>query len=273
MMASQPAAQLPLFYKNLIPLASDLHADHGLLERKDLAFARATHAVPVTVDEFVMVQRHYPIVFSDGAEGVPLALVGLKEGENLFVNEEGQWREGAYIPAYVRRYPFMLARLTPEADVLSLVFDDTAGSVVAGADNRLFGDEKEPSEATKGILQFCEQFEQAVARTRGFMEEVGKQGLLMDGQAQIQLPGMAEPATFAGFRMVDEQKLQNIRGDQARKMVQNGMMGLLYAHLFSLSQMRELYAAMNGDAAPAAAETPAPAVSAEGSGDAPGADA
>ncbi len=252
MMATQPAAaQLPLFYRNLIPLTSDLHASHGLLERQDLAFARTTHAVPVTVDEFVMVQRDYPIVFSDGDQGVPLALVGLKEGENLFVGEDGQWREGAYIPAYVRRYPFMLARLQPDADVLSLVFDDTAGAVVEGADNRLFTEEKAPSEATKGILQFCEQFEQAVARTRGFMEEIDKLGLLMDGQAQIQLPGMAEPATFAGFRMVDEQKLQNIRGDQARKMVQNGMLGLIYAHLFSLSQMRELFSAMNPGGVPA----------------------
>lgn len=244
-MASQPNAQLPLFYENLIPLTSDLHAGHGLVERKDLAFAKATHAVPITVDEFVMAQRHYPIVFSEGAEGVPLALVGLREGENLFVGADGKWAEGAYIPAYIRRHPFMLARLTPDAQVLSLVFDDMAGLVDAEAENKLFDADKQPSEATKSILAFCEQFEQAVARTKSFMDELGKLGLLMDGQAQIQNPGMNEPATFAGFKMVDEQKLQNIRGDQARKMVQNGMLGLVYAHLFSLSQMRNLFGMAN----------------------------
>jgi len=244
-MASQPAAQLPLFYKNLIPLTSDLHAGHGILPRTDMSFARATHAIPVTVDEFVMCQRHYPIVFSDGADGVPLALVGLKENENLFVDEAGNWKAGAYVPAYVRRHPFMLARLTPDADVLSLVFDDGAGMITEDAADKLFDAEKQPSEMTKNVLQFCEQFEQAIGRTRSFMEELGKLGLLMDGQAQIQNPGMAEPATFAGFKMIDEKKLQNIRGDQARKMVQNGMLGIVYAHLFSLSQMRELYAVMN----------------------------
>jgi len=246
-MASQPAPQFPLFYRNLVPLTSDLHADFGMVQRENLAFARDTHAVPITVDEFVAAQRHYPIVFSDGAEGVPLALVGLQEGKNLFVGEDGQWKAGAYVPAYIRRHPFMLARLQPEAEVLSLVFDDSWGLVTADATDKLFADgdsAKVPSELTKNILTFCEQFEQAIARTKSFMDEVGKLGLLMEGQAQIQNPGMEQPATFAGFKMVDEKKLQNIRGDQARKMVQNGMMGLLYAHLFSLSQMRELYGVM-----------------------------
>jgi hypothetical protein len=99
------------------------------------------------------------------------------------------------------------------------------------------------------VLQFCEQFEQAIARTKSFMDELNKLGLLMDGQAQIQNPGMDQPATFAGFRMVDEQKLQNIRGDQARKMVQNGMLGLVYAHLFSLSRMRALFGMANPELA------------------------
>ncbi len=246
-MASQPAAQLPLFYRNLIPLTTDLHLGHGLAERSELGFARETHAIPITVDEFVMAQRHYPIVFSDGADGVPLALVGLKEGENLFVDAEGKWKEGTYVPAYIRRHPFMLARLTPEAEVLSLVFDDSWNIVTEDAENKLFDAEKQPTQTTKNILQFCEQFEQAIARTKSFMDELNKLGLLMEGQAQIQVPGMDQPATFAGFRMIDEKKLQNIRGDQARKMVQNGMLGLVYAHLFSLSQMRELFAVMNPD--------------------------
>lgn len=243
-MASQAQTQLPLFYKNLAPLTSDIHADFGLVESANFGFARNTHAIPITVDEFVLAQRDYPIVFSDGNEGVPLALVGLKEGENLFVNEDGSWRQGAYIPAYVRRFPFLLARLTPESQVLSLVFDDTPGLIAADAEAKLFDAEKKPSQVTQNVLKFCEEFEQAVARTKSFMDELKKLEMLMEGQAQIQNPGMEQPATFAGFQMIDEKKLQNIRGDQARKMVQNGMLGLVYAHLFSLSKMRELFSQM-----------------------------
>lgn len=241
-MASQP--QLPLFYRNLVPVSSDLHMGHGVVQRESLAFARDTHAIPITVDEFVAAQRCYPIVFSDGPEAVPLALVGLQEGRNLFVNAEGEWRDGAYIPAYVRRHPFMLARLQPNADELSLVFDDSWGLVTEDGPDKLFEENKQPSEATRNILAFCEQFEQAIGRTKSFMDELTKLDLLMEGQAQIQNPGMEQPATFAGFRMIDEKKLQNIRGDQARKWVQNGMMGLVYAHLFSLAQMRDIFAVM-----------------------------
>ncbi|WP_448582056.1 SapC family protein [Thermaurantiacus sp.] len=244
----QPAPQLPLFYRNLIPLSSEVHAGFGLKVRDNLEFARPTHAVPITVDEFALAQRFYPIVFGTDAVAVPLALVGLREGENLFIEADGQWRPRTYIPAYIRRHPFMLARLQPDSEVLSLVFDDSWGLVAEDGEQKLF-DGNEPSELTKGILKFCEEFEAAVARTRGFMEELGKLGLLMDGEASIQNPGMPEPAKFAGFRMVDEKKLQNIRGDQARKMVQNGMMGLIYAHLFSLAQMRELFVDLQGQPA------------------------
>ncbi|MCS6987534.1 MAG: SapC family protein [Sphingomonadaceae bacterium] len=238
-MATQPA--LPLFYRNLVPLSLEQHRHHGLKPHPDAGFARATHAIPLTVDEFPLAQRHYPIVFTTDDPGIPLALVGLREGENLFVDEAGRWRERTYIPAWVRRHPFMLVRPTPDSDRLSLVFDDSWGLVTEEAENKLFtGDE--PSETTRNILKFCEEYEAAIARTRSFMEELKKLGLLMDGQAQIQNPDMPEPARFSGFRMVDEQKLQNIRGDHARRMVNNGMMGLVYAHLFSLSLMRELFA-------------------------------
>ncbi|OSZ64498.1 multidrug transporter [Sphingomonas sp. IBVSS1] len=240
-MATQPPAnQLPLFYNSLAPLSSQLHPTHGLKPRSDLGFTRGTHAIPVTVDEFPLVQRHYPIVFGVGDNPAPLALVGLQEGENLFLGADDQWEATAYVPAFVRRFPFMLARLTPESQELSLCFDDSSGIVVENDGTPLF-EGTEPSETTKAILQFCEQFEQAVMRTRGFMEELTKLDLLMDGEVSIQRDGLAQPAVYRGFRMVDEQKLQNLRGDQARKMVQSGMMGLVYAHLFSLSLISPLF--------------------------------
>lgn len=239
--SNQGDQRLPLFYNSLTPLSSQLHPDHGLKPRMDFTFTRGTHAIPLTVDEFASAQRNYPIVFGLGANPAPLALVGLNEGQNVFVDAEGNWRQDAYIPAYVRRYPFMLAKLSPEAQELSLCFDDSAGQVVSNEGDRLF-DGGQPSEVTKNVLNFTEQFEQAIARTRNFMEELNKLDLVIDGEVTIQQPGMPQPAVYRGFRMVSEEKLQNLRGDQARKMVQNGMLGLLYAHLFSLSNIRELFA-------------------------------
>jgi len=240
-MATQPPAnQLPLFYNSLAPLSSQLHPNHGLKPRADLGFTRGTHAIPVTVDEFPLVQRNYPIVFGVGENPAPLALVGLQEGENLYLGADDQWEANTYIPAFVRRYPFMLARLTPDSQELSLCFDDASGIVVENDGEKLFNG-TDTTDTTKAILQFCEQFEQAVMRTRGFMEELTKLDLLMDGEVTIQRDGLAQPAVYRGFRMVNEEKLQNLRGDQARKMVQSGMMGLVYAHLFSLSLISPLF--------------------------------
>ncbi|GGE12394.1 peptidase [Polymorphobacter glacialis] len=238
--ANTPEQTLPLFYKSVVPLSSQFHPNHGLKQRDNLAFTRKTHAIPITVDEFVIAQRHYPIVFGLGENPAPLALVGLEEGNNLYLGADDQWEAGQYVPAFVRRYPFMLARLSPTSEELSLCFDDSSDQIVADEGDRLF-DGTDASETTKNILTFCEQFEQAVFRTRSFMEELTKLDLLMDGEVTIQRPGVADPAIYRGFRMVAEDKLQGLRGDQSRKMVQSGMMGLVYAHLFSLSLISGLF--------------------------------
>jgi len=94
---------------------------------------------------------------------------------------------------------------------------------------------------TKNILAFNESFEQAGARTAAFMKELGELGLLMDGEMSIQPEGAERPFVYRGFQMIDEKKLTDIRGDQLRKMNQSGMLPLLYAHLFSLSLMRDIF--------------------------------
>jgi hypothetical protein len=99
----------------------------------------------------------------------------------------------------------------------------------------------QPSQATKAILQFCEQFETAGQRTAAFVEELKKSGLLMDGEVAIQPEGSEQPFVYRGFQMVDEEKFRELRGDELRKMNQNGMLALIYAHLFSLSQIRDVF--------------------------------
>ena len=137
--------------------------------------------------------------------------------------------------------PFMLARLRPESDELSLCFDPTSEAVGDYKDGEALFDGDQPTDATKAILQFCEQFEAAGQRTSAFVEELKTSNLLMDGEVAIQPEGAEQPFIYRGFRMVDEDKLRELRGDELRKMNQNGMLALIFAHLFSLSQMREVF--------------------------------
>lgn len=239
----QQAQTLPLFYNSLAPLSSQLHPDHRLRRTDKLEFTRVAHAIPITVDEFVSAQRFYPIVFGLGDHPAPLALVGLSEGANLFLDQAGNWRPDTYLPAYVRRYPFMLAKLTDAATELSLCFDDKSGLIEAGdapGAEPLFED-GQPSEVTKSALGFCDQFEQSVQRTRAFVDELQSLGLLIDGEVTLQQTSQEQPAVYRGFRMVSEDKLKALRGDQLRKLTQNSGLGLIYAHMFSLPQIRELF--------------------------------
>ena len=128
-MASAPQQQLPLFYQALEPLSSETHAAFKMQQLTHAKFLVGQHAIPITVDEFALVQRRLPIVFTEGDDPVPLALMGLNEGVNVYVDDEGKWREGIYVPAFMRRYPFLLARLTQDAEELSLCFDPSAGVI------------------------------------------------------------------------------------------------------------------------------------------------
>lgn len=244
-MATQPPPGLPIFYQDLVPVQSNLHAKYQTRAAQSALYFAGQHAIPLTTDEFIHAQRSCPIVFSAGENPVPLALMGLNEGVNVFIDDEGKARNPFYVPAYVRRYPFMLARLTPSAQELSLCFDPTSelvGEFKKGEGNPLFEDDK-PTQNLNDILKFCEDFEMAAQRTAALMTELAALDLLMDGEVSIQPQGSEQPFIYRGFQMVSEEKLRDLHGDQLRKLNQNGILPLIFAHIFSLSQMSDIFAA------------------------------
>ena len=243
-MASAPQPQLPLFYKDLMPLNSRDHKDWKSKNLSDASFIASTHAIPLTVDEFVDAQRQLPIVFTSGENSLPIALMGLNEGVNTYVGDDGQLIEQVYLPAYARRYPYMLARLRPDSEELSLCFDPEAGVVGQSAEgNALFGDDGNPSEYTNSVLDFCQRFEESGARTKAFMDELNKLDLLMDGEIAITVNDNPDkPFIYRGFRMVDENKLRDLPTDAVETMNKSGMLLLIHAHLFSLGMMRVIFA-------------------------------
>jgi len=262
-MATQPADNLPLFYQNLIPLQSGVHANYRTRVADKAPFLAKAHAVPVTIDEFVNAQRYYPIVFSVGDVPVPLALMGLNEGVNVFVDDSGELRGEVYVPAYVRRYPWLLARSSPEASELSLCFDPDSGLIGEFDDGDMLFDGDKPSAITNNVVKFCEDFEMSAQRTGAFVKELQALELLMDGEVSIQLESEQQPYVYRGFLMVNEEKFRELPAEQLRKLHDNGILPLVVAHLFSLQLVRDLFgrqmqqgkvppqAAANGAANPA----------------------
>ncbi len=242
-MASAPQANLPLFYKDLLPLNSRDHKGWKSKNFTDATFMAETHAIPVTVDEFVDAQRDYPIVFTSGADPLPIALMGLNEGVNVFVDDKKKLQDGLYLPAYARRYPFMLARLQKDADEMSLCFDPSAGTVGDQKDgSELFNDESGPTEYTQQVLDFCQKFEESGQRTKAFIDEIKKLDLLMDGEIAItQNDNPEKPFVYRGFQMIDEKKLRELDGDTIQRLNSNGILAIIHSHLFSLGLMRTIF--------------------------------
>ena len=242
-MASAPQnASLPLFYKDLVPLNSRDHASWRSRATDQATWLVGQHAVPLTVEEFPQAQRNFPIVFSNGDETVPLALMGLNEGVNVFVGEDGRLGESVYVPAYARRYPFLLAKLNPDAQELSLCFDPSTDLIGEFAEGEALFDGDQATETTKAMLGFCEQFEEAGMRTGAFIAELNKHDLLMEGEVAIQQVGIEQPFVYRGFKMVNQEKLREVRGDVLRGWNQSGLLPLIFAHLFSLELMRDIFA-------------------------------
>ena len=241
-MASAPQPQLPLFYNDLLPLNSRDHADWKVGQFENLDFLEKTHAIPVTVDEFIDAQRHFPIVFTAGETPLPIALLGLNENVNTFIGEDGKLEAGLYVPAYVRRYPFLLAKLQPDTEDMSLCFDPSAGVVGKRDDGNELFNGTEPTEYTQQVLEFCRKFEEAGQRTKQFIDELKALDILMDGEIAITRNDMPDkPFIYRGFRMVDENKLRDLPAEKLESLSRTGMIMPIHAHLFSLNLMRVIF--------------------------------
>jgi hypothetical protein len=236
------ASPLPLFYKELVPLNSRQHGDWRSRTTDKAAWLVDQHAIPLTVEEFAQAQRHFPIIFAAGPNPVPLALMGLNEGINVFVGEDGALPDQIYIPAYARRYPFLLAKLSAENADLSLCLDPTTDLVGAFADGAPLFENDDPSEACRATLDFCEQFEIAGQKTQAFVAELSEHDLLIDGEVTIQAEDSERPFVYRGFRMVDENRLREVDGDLLHAWNVSGLLPLIYFHLASLPLMRDIFA-------------------------------
>lgn len=228
---------LPLFYRDPRPLNSDRHASKAIKTEPDFSFAAATNSVPVTAMEFTRIARHYPIVFTSGDPVAPVAVLGLRNDQNAFISTKGDWAKGCYIPAYVRRYPFILME-SPDRLQYTLCIDEASELLVEGDERALF-DGDEPSEITKGALKFCSAYQGEHAFTLEFTAALEKYGLLVDNRADVSLES-GEKLALGGFRMVEEAKFTALPDDVFLDWRQRGWVPLVYCHLLSMGNWQAL---------------------------------
>ncbi|HEV2364293.1 MAG TPA: SapC family protein [Caulobacteraceae bacterium] len=239
MTTALPPGQLTgsvLFYSQPEPLNRETHGNLGLKRLdKPFAFAATTQVVPLTVGEFPLAALSFPIIFA-GEQHQPLAVMGLNANENMFVNDGG-FESGVYVPAYIRRYPFVLAN-DPQREQLVVCIDRAAPMLGELPDLAFFDDKGEPTEYTKGCIQFCQDFETEVRRTESFCNLLRELDLFETRKATHTpvLPGggQGEPQTIAEYFAVSEAKMKALPDAKIRELLDNGALAQIYAHLTSL---------------------------------------
>jgi len=231
---------MPLLYKNPQQLNAEQHNDFKLNFEAGFGFARNTNSVPLVIEEFGATCRDYVIVFSTGEVALPLVVLGVQSDHNAYVNGKGEWAAETYIPAYVRRYPFIFSE-TPGSEELTLCIDMEASALNKDQGVALFDDNKEASEMTKQGLEFCKNFHIQLQQTREFCEALQAADLLVDQQASITLHD-GQTQNLTDFRIVDEQKFRQLPVETLQKFHERGWLGLIYAHLISTGSMGKLVA-------------------------------
>ena len=231
-----------LFYARPVPLARNQHKDLRLKAVPNVKFAAQAHSVPLTGAEFPIAARDVPILFAGQSmdDAGPMALLGLRQNENLLVDENGQWAQGVYVPAFVRRYPFILAEKPAgtEGDDFTVFLDESFEGFDNQEGERLFKEDGSDSEMLTNAVGFLGEFQQHVARTHWFMDQLRKHELLEPRNIRLEKDGGA--INLNGLFVVSEEKLRKLDEKTAHEFLKEGVMGWIYAHLLSLPNIDRL---------------------------------
>lgn len=226
-----------LFYTAPEPLSREAHGKLGIKNiDSPYAFTARTHMVPVTVTEFGPAALCYPLIFV-GPEMTCVAVMGVNVNENLFVDEKGAFAPDCYLPAYVRRYPFVLAN-DASAQRMVVCIDRNAPMIQESPDAPFF-ERGEISEFTKNAIDFCNNFAAEAQRTQSFVNLLRELDLFETKQAFYNPPpgpgGVASaPQVIAEYNGVSEAKLNALPADKLKELRDNGALAQIYAHLLSL---------------------------------------
>ena len=240
-----------LFYRTAVPVNFQRHKDWSVKTGESYAFAADVNSVPVTAIEFAQAAAEYPVVFAGNEQSVfPAIILGVRDNQNLHVTAEGKW-SGKYVPAFVRRYPFVFSQ-DAEGKTFTLHIDETfSGCNQAGRGEKLFDSDGEQTQYLRTVLGFLQDYQARFLRTRAYCDRLLELKLLQPMQAQFTLGG-GEQRSLSGFMVVDRAKLKAMPPEVLADMLAKDELECTFLHLASLRHFQDML-----DLSQAAATAPA----------------
>lgn len=223
-------------FQNVEPLSPEKHADLKIDSSGSYAFAEKLTLVPLSHAEIVTASRYYPIVFPAQDNSMPQALLSITIGSNSFVDGDGNWTV-PYVPAHIRRYPFILNRVEDKGSHL-ICIDSDASHLSRETGTPIYDESGQPAEILKQATSFLQTYLREIQETETLFAMLHDTGLLKAKQFTI---GRGDrQSVVKGFRAVDMDRLKALDNDTLGAWVKNGIMGLIYAHINSLANVRGL---------------------------------
>lgn len=228
-----------MFYQKPVVLNREAHRNLKIRPVPSFAYAAGTNSVPLTGNEFAGAARQFPILFISDAsqQPMPIALLGLRKDENLFVDAEGRWT-GIYIPAFIRRYPYVLGdKGLP--DEFNVCIDEEFPGFNTDEGDPLFNDDGSEGAALKRAMEFMNAYQADAKRTQAFCAELKRLDLLIPQMITV-APKQGEKFNLDGFTVIDENRLTKLGDEEAGKLLRSGYLGWIFAHLISTHNIAEL---------------------------------
>ncbi len=229
-----------LFYDNVTPISKQRHADWSIDSgRGRFEFARNVNSVPLMATEIPRAASDYTVVFAGRDDAImPVVILGIDGDTNLYVEEDGGWK-ARYIPAFVRRYPFVFSR-SEDGKTFTLCLDESwDGCNQDGRGERLFDDEGERTEYLQNVLNFVNEYQNQFRLTEAYCNRLKELDLLEPMQAQFTLAG-GEKRSLTGFMAVNRKKLKQLPADDLSGLAQSDELELIYNHMHSMNHFAEM---------------------------------
>ncbi|MDP2157343.1 MAG: SapC family protein [Nitrospirota bacterium] len=225
-------------YRQPVVLNSETHKAIKVAPVKDYGFAAEMNSSIVVCQEFLEAAKYYPIVFSNTKDVItPVALLGISS--NLSVDSVGTWQEDTYIPAFIRRYPYILAEGLAGDGSLSVCVDSEYAGFDAKDGVRLFTDDGKNTPALDKAIEFMRTYHNQFEITKAFVSQIRDLNIFRAVDANISLTG-GKKFTIKNLSMIDEQALLKLSDEQLIKLVRSGALAWIYAHLYSLTNFSKI---------------------------------
>ena len=225
-----------LIYENVTPVSSANHKDLSI-ELKNFDFASKVSAVPLTAVEIPLASREYAIVFAGDEKAVsPMVVLGVEGETNLFLDEDKSWKAD-YLPAFIRRYPFVFSRSEDGKKFALCVDEKWSGCNREGKGERLFTEAGEKTAFTQKMLDFLEDYQRQFALTQQFAKTLLDLGVLEMMQANVTLPS-GDKRTLRGFYGVSRKKLMALDDAKLAELAKSNVLELAYLQMASMNNLR-----------------------------------